>query len=113
MSMLTRYRWWFATAAFLVAFTLFTAEFQQPQTTAVLAATLRQSTPLVLGALCGILCERSGVINIGIEGQMLMSAFAGFVVASSTGDLLLGVAAGIGCGMLMGAFLAFLSVCLL
>jgi simple sugar transport system permease protein len=112
MSMLTRYRWWFATAAFLVAFTLFTAEFQQPQTTAVLAATLRQSTPLVLGALCGILCERSGVINIGIEGQMLMSAFAGFVVASSTGDLLLGVAAGIGCGMLMGAFLAFLSVSL-
>jgi|TARA_B100000953_G_scaffold38405_1_gene29804 general nucleoside transport system permease protein len=112
MSMLTRYRWWFATVAFLVAFTLFTAEFQQPQTTAVLAATLRQSTPLVLGALCGILCERSGVINIGIEGQMLMSAFAGFVVASSTGDLLLGVAAGIGCGMLMGAFLAFLSVSL-
>ena len=95
MSTLTRYRWWILTAAFLVAFTLFTAEFQQPQTTAVLAATLRHSTPLVLGALCGILCERSGVINIGIEGQMLMSAFAGFFVASSTGDLLVGVAAGI------------------
>ena len=81
MSTLTRYRWWFVTAASLVTFTLFTAEFQEPQTTAVLAATLRQSTPLVLGALCGILCERSGVINIGIEGQMLMSAWAGFMVA--------------------------------
>ncbi|MBC8365577.1 MAG: ABC transporter permease [Actinobacteria bacterium] len=112
MSFLTRYRWWIVTAAFFVAFTLFTAEFQQAQTTAVLAATLRQSTPLVLGALCGIMCERSGVINIGIEGQMLMSAFAGFIVASSTGDLLYGVAAGIACGMIMGAFLAFLSVTL-
>ncbi len=112
MSTVYRYRWWIVTTLALTAFTLFTAEYQEAQTTAVLAATLRQSTPLVLGALCGILGERSGVINIGIEGQMLMSAFAGFIVASSSGDLLLGVAAGIATGMLMGAFLAFLSVSL-
>ena len=45
------------------------------QATAVYASTLRQSTPLILGALCGLVGERSGIINIGIEGQMLMSAF--------------------------------------
>ncbi|MBQ90971.1 MAG: ABC transporter permease [Acidimicrobiales bacterium] len=109
-NLLYRYRWWFFTALALVLFTLWTAEFQEAQTTAVLAATLRQSTPLVLGALCGILGERSGVINIGIEGQMLLSAFAGFLAASSSGDLLVGVATGVAVGMLMGAFLAFLSV---
>ena len=46
--------------------------------------TLRAAIPLVLGALSGILCERSGIINIGIEGMMLAGAFAGFVAKSST-----------------------------
>ena len=48
------------------------------QATAVYASTLRQSTPLILGALCGLIGERSGIINIGIEGQMLMAAFIAF-----------------------------------
>ncbi|MCB8918960.1 MAG: ABC transporter permease [Ardenticatenaceae bacterium] len=81
-------------------------------TTAVLAATLRQSTPLVLGALCGIFGERSGVINIGIEGQMLMAAFVGFLTNVYTGNLALAVAAGVTTGALMGLFLAFMSVTL-
>ena len=107
-----RYRWWLVAAAAIAAFTLFTADFQQDATTAILAATLRHSTPLVLGALCGILGERSGVVNIGIEGQILMSAFAGFMVASGSGSLMLGVAAGVAVGALMGASLAGLSVTL-
>ena len=41
--------------------------------------TLRASVPLILGALCGILCERTGIVNIGIEGMMLAGAFAAFV----------------------------------
>lgn len=81
-------------------------------TTAVLAATLRQSTPLILGALCGIFGERSGVINIGIEGQMLMAAFIGFLTNVYTSNLALAVAAGVATGALMGLFLAFMSVTL-
>ena len=38
--------------------------------------------PFILGALAGIVCERSGVINVAIEGQMLVGAFAGALVAS-------------------------------
>ncbi|RMH00533.1 MAG: ABC transporter permease [Chloroflexi bacterium] len=84
-----------------------------PQTTtAVLASTLRQSTPLVLGALCGLLGERSGVINIGIEGQMLLAAFIGFLTSVWTGNLLLAVLAGVGVGALLGLLLAFMSVTL-
>jgi ABC-type uncharacterized transport system permease subunit len=46
--------------------------------------TLRASVPLILGALCGILCERTGIVNIGIEGMMLAGAFAAFVAKVST-----------------------------
>ncbi len=86
---------------------------RSPQATeAVLASTLRQSVPLVLGALCGLLGERAAVINIGIEGQMLMAAFVGFLVNVYTGNLLLGVLAGIAVGALLGLLLAFMSVTL-
>ena len=44
------------------------------QTTAVGSRTVRAAAPLLLGALCGVIGERSGVFNIGIEGQMLFSA---------------------------------------
>lgn len=81
-------------------------------TTAVLASTLRQSTPLVLGALCGLIGERSGIINIGIEGQMLMAAFIGFLANVYTGNLLFAVFAGVFAGAVLGAFLAMMSITL-
>ncbi len=86
---------------------------RSPQVTeAVLASTLRQSVPLVLGALCGLLGERAAVINIGIEGQMLMAAFIAFLVNVYTGNLLLGVTMGVVVGALLGLLLAFMSVTL-
>jgi simple sugar transport system permease protein len=81
-------------------------------TVAVLASTVRQATPLVLGAMCGLLGERAGVINIGIEGQMLMSAFTGFLVNAFTGNLLLAISVGVLTGALLGLLLAFMSVTL-
>ena len=84
-----------------------------PQITeAVLASAVRHSTPLVLGAICGVLCERAGVINIGIEGQMLFSAFIGFLVNVWTGNLFVAIFAGLLTGALLGLFLAFMSVSL-
>jgi ABC-type uncharacterized transport system permease subunit len=66
--------------------------------------------PLVLAALVGVIGERSGVVNIGIEGQMLVAAFAGFFAAAFSGSLVVGVLAGIGSGLILGGFLAWTSV---
>jgi len=81
-------------------------------TEAVLASAVRQATPLILGALCGLIGERSGIINIGIEGQMLMAAFIGFLANVWTGNLFLAVLFGVGVGALLGLLLAFMSVTL-
>ena len=81
-------------------------------TVAVLRGTLRHSSPLILGALCGLIGERSGIINIGIEGQMLMSAFIAFIVSAYTGSLIIAIGAGLLTGALLGLLLAFMSVAL-
>lgn len=84
-----------------------------PVTTgALLNAALRHSTPLVLGGLCGLYGERAGVINIGIEGQMLLAAFTAFLVNAYTGNLAVAITVGIFTGAVMGLFLAFMSVTL-
>jgi simple sugar transport system permease protein len=68
------------------------------------------AVPLVLGAMVGVVGERSGVVNIGIEGQMLVGAFAAFFAAAATQSILIGVVAGALSGIAMGAFLAFTAV---
>ena len=68
------------------------------KTGAVLNSTFRQSTPLVLAAMCGLLGERTGIVNIGIEGQLLMGAFTGFYVAAATGNIWVGVLAAVAVG---------------
>lgn len=76
----------------------------------VLAATLRNSTPLVYGTVGETYCERAGILNLGIEGTMYASAFFGFLVAFSTGSLLLGLAAAVAIGILAGAMMGLLTV---
>ncbi|WP_110183153.1 ABC transporter permease [Nocardioides solisilvae] len=73
-----------------------------------LPGTIRLATPLIFGALAGVLCERAGVINIAIEGQFLMGAFFAAVASSlaysAEMGLVGGVLAGIGMGALLGVF---------
>jgi ABC-type uncharacterized transport system permease subunit len=61
--------------------------------TLLMAATLRGATPLVLAALGGLFAERSGLVDIGLEGKMLGSAFAAAAAASVTGSAWLGLVA--------------------
>ncbi len=72
-----------------------------------------QSIPLVLGALCGCMCERSGVINIAIEGELLFGAFTGAIVASAAGSLWLGLVAGSLAAGLLGLLLAVFAIAFL
>lgn len=76
----------------------------------LLAVTLPQATPLTLGALSGILCERSGVVNIAIEGMMLAAAFFGFIAAVYSHNLMVGLAVALLTGAAMGALHAALSI---
>jgi general nucleoside transport system permease protein len=72
--------------------------------------TLTESIPLILGALSGCLCERSGVINIAIEGQLLFGAFTAAIVASAFGGLWAGLVAGSLAGGLVGVLLAVFAI---
>ena len=70
----------------------------------MLRSTVTLSVVVVLGALTGLMCERVGVINIGIEGQLLASAFAAIVLSSAFGTLV-GIVGGLLIGGLLGLFL--------
>ena len=101
-----RARWaWTLTVIILVGI-MFSYTQDELRTTSVLSFSLRYAIPLIIAAMVGLVCERSGVINIGIEGQLLMSAFAGFFGAAVTGSLILGTLFGIGTGLIMGAVFA-------
>src|SRR6476659_2664986 len=76
----------------------------------LVAAMLRVATPLLYAALGETIAERAGVLNLGIEGTMLIGAFAGFVVAALTGLLWAGLLAAILVGMLCGLLMGLLTV---
>ena len=78
--------------------------------TGLLAAMMRMATPIIFGTLGEILAERSGVLNLGIEGIMLMGAMTGFLTTLSTGSLWLGVAAAALTGVILSLLMALLAV---
>ena len=74
------------------------------------AAVIRIATPLILATLGEVITERSGVLNLGIEGIMLLGAMVGFTTAYFTGSLWLGVLAAVLVGVLAGLVMALLAV---
>ncbi|WP_062516633.1 ABC transporter permease [Demequina gelatinilytica] len=76
------------------------------QITGLLTSSLFLAVPLVFGALAGTLCERSGIINIAIEGQLLAGAFLAALVASMVGNAYVGLIAAPIAGALVGLLLA-------
>jgi ABC-type uncharacterized transport system permease subunit len=77
------------------------AEFDATILGALIAASLRSATPLLLAMLGETLTQRTGVINLGVEGEMLSGACAGFAIAVATGDPILGLVGGALAGLLL------------
>jgi len=76
----------------------------------ILASGIRLATPYLFASIGEAYSQRSGVLNLGVEGQMLLGAFFAFYVAKLTDNLWLGVLAGMGVGALMGLAMAFVTI---
>ena len=95
---------------FVVAFLMWAAQDKSFNLTGMLSSSLVRATPIALAALCGVISERSAVINIGIEGIMLMSAQAAVISATLTHNLYVGLIVAIIVGGLVAAFHAYLVI---
>lgn len=75
-----------------------------------LSATIRVSTPLILGAMAGLFSERSGIVDVGLEGKMLAAAFAAGAASAVTHSAWLGLAAGIAAASALALLHGFASI---
>lgn len=78
----------------------------------IISSGIRLATPYLFASIGETFSQRSGVLNLGVEGQMILGAFAAFYVVMNTDNLLLGVLAGMGVGAVMGLAMGFVSVTL-
>ncbi|MBT4043837.1 MAG: ABC transporter permease [Rhodospirillaceae bacterium] len=80
---------------------------------AVLVTVIGAATPLVFAAIGELVAEKSGVLNLGVEGMMLIGAVAAFAVALTSGSAILGILAGAGAGAILAFVFALLTLTLL
>lgn len=78
----------------------------------IILATLRGATPLLFASLGGLFSERSGIVQIALEGMMLMGALAAAIVTLNTGSPYMGLCAGAAAGMLLAGLYAFFAITL-
>jgi ABC-type uncharacterized transport system permease subunit len=97
-------------ALFILAFLTWAAAGKSLNLAGLVNTSLSKAVPLTLGALSGILCERAGVVNIAIEGMMLMGAMVGALIGSISGNLWIGLFAAVLSGGLLGVVHAVLSI---
>jgi ABC-type uncharacterized transport system permease subunit len=76
---------------------------------AVILTIITASTPLLLAAIGELVTERAGVLNLGVEGMMIMGAVCGFIAAFLSGSAMFGVLAGLSAGVAMSMIFAFLT----
>jgi simple sugar transport system permease protein len=95
---------------FLWSFLAWAARNAELNLVGMIGVTLISAVPIIFGSMSGVMCERSGVINVAIEGQFLMGAFIAAMIASASGNLWLGLVCGALAGGLLGGLLAFLSL---
>ena len=76
----------------------------------ILTAAIKTGTPLLLVALGEMICEKSGVLNLGQEGMMLMGAVCGFIATSNTGSLVFGIMMAMLAGTLMSLLFGVISM---
>src|SRR6266702_2834402 len=89
-----------------------TSIFRLPVVVGILAAAIRMATPYLFAAVGEAIGQSAGVLNLGVDGIMLLGAFGSFYVTLTTGSLWLGVLAAIIVGLLMGLLMSVISVTL-
>ncbi len=95
---------------FVAAFLIWAAKGRSMDLVGMMNTSLVRATPIALAALCGVISERAAVVNIGIEGILLLSAMTSVMVASLTRNLYVGLLAGMLTGMFVAALHAVLVI---
>jgi ABC-type uncharacterized transport system permease subunit len=84
--------------------------FSEPFFVVLLGGTLTASTPIILAAIGEDFVESGGILNLGLEGMLLLGAFCSFIAALITGNIYIGLLAGMGAGVALGVFFGFLVI---
>jgi simple sugar transport system permease protein len=104
---------------FILSFLIWSARDRSLNLTGLISSALLRAVPIALAGLSGVLCERSGVVNIAIEGMMLVGAFFSTIFGSmalnlwgwsSWAALIFGLAGGVAAGALLGLLLAVMAI---